>query len=174
MIMDVPLEVTVELGRTSKNISDILEFAPGTIIELDKIAGEPIDVLVNGKCINIPSYLIKAGDVIEIREKSKSLQRYKDIVEVTEGRLVPEWLDVDQLAGPLAILLLRLQAEEATHVEVLVANYGCEPSAVADVDGQTIRRFILDSIKAIEVWTDALPGLTVLSSTGAYSSMHSS
>ena len=52
-------------------------------------------VLVNGKKINIPSYLIKAGDVIEIREKSKSLQRYKDIVEVTGGRLVPEGLDVD-------------------------------------------------------------------------------
>ncbi len=52
-------------------------------------------VLVNGKCINIPSYLIKAGDVIEIREKSRSLQRYKDIVEVTGGRLVPEWMDAD-------------------------------------------------------------------------------
>ena len=52
-------------------------------------------VLVNGKCVNIPSYSVKAGDVIEIREKSKSLQRYKDIVEVTGGRLVPEWLDVD-------------------------------------------------------------------------------
>ena len=51
LIRDVPLEVTVELGRTSKSISDILEFAPGTIIELDKIAGEPIDVLVNGKFV---------------------------------------------------------------------------------------------------------------------------
>jgi small subunit ribosomal protein S4 len=53
-------------------------------------------VLVNGKCVNVPSYLISAGDVIEIREKSKSLQRYKDIAEVTGGRLVPEWMDVDQ------------------------------------------------------------------------------
>lgn len=52
-------------------------------------------VLVNGKLVNIPSYLIKAGDVIEIKEKAKSLQRYKDIVEVTGGRLVPEWMDVD-------------------------------------------------------------------------------
>ena len=95
LIMDVPLEVTVELGRTKKSIAEILDFTPGTIIELDKIAGEPIDVLVNGKCVNVPSYLVKAGDVIEIREKSKSLQRYKDIVEVTEGRLVPEWLDQD-------------------------------------------------------------------------------
>lgn len=49
LIMDVPLEITVELGRTSKSIQDILEFAPGTIIELNKIAGEPIDILVNGK-----------------------------------------------------------------------------------------------------------------------------
>ena len=55
-------------------------------------------VLVNGKCVNIPSYLIKAGDVIEIREKSKGLQRYKDILEVTAGRLYPEWMDVDKEA----------------------------------------------------------------------------
>ncbi|MDD2972285.1 MAG: 30S ribosomal protein S4 [Lachnospiraceae bacterium] len=55
-------------------------------------------VLVNGKQVNIPSYLVKAGDVIEIREKSKSLQRYKDIMEITAGRLVPEWLDVDSEA----------------------------------------------------------------------------
>ena len=53
-------------------------------------------VLVNGKQINIPSYQVKAGDVIEIREKSKSAQRYKDILEVTGGRLIPAWLDVDQ------------------------------------------------------------------------------
>ncbi|MBR6315653.1 MAG: 30S ribosomal protein S4 [Lachnospiraceae bacterium] len=52
-------------------------------------------VLVNGKCVNIPSYRVKAGDVIEIREKSKGLNRYKDIVEVTGKRLVPEWLDQD-------------------------------------------------------------------------------
>ena len=51
LIMDVPLEVTVELGRTHKSIHDILEFAPGTIIELNKIAGEPVDVLVNGKYV---------------------------------------------------------------------------------------------------------------------------
>ncbi|MBE5939571.1 MAG: 30S ribosomal protein S4 [Lachnospiraceae bacterium] len=52
-------------------------------------------VLVNGKCVNIPSYTVKPGDVIEIREKSKSSQRYKDILAVTEGRLVPEWLEAD-------------------------------------------------------------------------------
>ena len=53
-------------------------------------------VLVNGKCVNIPSYLVKAGDVITIKEKVKDSQRYKDVLEVTGGRLVPEWLDVDQ------------------------------------------------------------------------------
>lgn len=61
LIMDVPLEVTVELGRTHKSIHDILDFAPGTIIELNKIAGEPIDVLVNGK------YVAK-GEVVVIEE----------------------------------------------------------------------------------------------------------
>ena len=61
LIMDVPLEVTVELGRTSKSISEILNFAPGTIIELDRIAGEPIDVLVNGK-------FVARGEVVVIEE----------------------------------------------------------------------------------------------------------
>ena len=61
LIMDVPLNVTVELGRTSKSISEILDFAPGTIIELDKIAGEPIDVLVNGK-------FVAKGEVVVIEE----------------------------------------------------------------------------------------------------------
>lgn len=61
LIMDVPLEVTVELGRTTKSISEILSFTPGTIIELDRIAGEPIDVLVNGK-------LVAKGEVVVIEE----------------------------------------------------------------------------------------------------------
>lgn len=61
LIMDVPLEVTVELGRTRKSIQEILDFAPGTIIELNKIAGEPIDVLVNGK-------LVAKGEVVVIEE----------------------------------------------------------------------------------------------------------
>ena len=52
-------------------------------------------VLVNGKQVNIPSYLVKAGDVIEIKEKCKGSQRYKDILEVTGGRLVPAWLEAD-------------------------------------------------------------------------------
>ncbi len=61
LIMDVPLEITVELGRTKKLIKDILEFGPGTILELDKLAGEPVDILVNGK------YIAK-GEVVVIDE----------------------------------------------------------------------------------------------------------
>lgn len=61
LIMDVPLEVTVELGRTNKSIKEILEFSPGTIIELNKLAGEPIDVLVNGK-------FVAKGEVVVIEE----------------------------------------------------------------------------------------------------------
>ena len=53
-------------------------------------------VLVNGKQVNIPSYLVKAGDVIEIKEKHKASQRYKDILEITGSRLVPEWLESDK------------------------------------------------------------------------------
>lgn len=61
LIMDVPLEVTVELGRTNKSIKEILDFSPGTIIELNKLAGEPIDVLVNGK-------FVAKGEVVVIEE----------------------------------------------------------------------------------------------------------
>ena len=61
LIMDVPLEVTVELGRTNKSISEILEFKPGTIVELNKVAGDPIDILVNGK-------LVAIGEVVVIDE----------------------------------------------------------------------------------------------------------
>ena len=91
-------------GLTGENLMTMLERRLDSVVfrmgfartrrEARQIVGHK-HVLVNGKCINIPSYLIKAGDVIEIREKSKSLQRYKDIVEVTGGRLTPEWMDVD-------------------------------------------------------------------------------
>ena len=91
-------------GLTGENLMVMLERRLDSVIfrmgfartrrEARQIVGHK-HVLVNGKCVNIPSYLINAGDVIEIREKSKSLQRYKDIVEVTGGRLTPEWMDVD-------------------------------------------------------------------------------
>ena len=91
-------------GQTGENLMVLLERRLDNIVfrlgfaRTRREARQVVDhkhVLVNGKCVNVPSYLVKAGDVIENREKSKSLQRYKDIVEVTEGRLVPEWLDQD-------------------------------------------------------------------------------
>ncbi|MCR4690316.1 MAG: 30S ribosomal protein S4 [Lachnospiraceae bacterium] len=91
-------------GQTGENLMVMLESRLDNVIfrlafartrrEARQIVGHK-HVLVNGKSINIPSYRVKAGDVIEIREKSKSLQRYKDIAEVTGARLVPEWLDQD-------------------------------------------------------------------------------
>ena len=94
-------------GMTGENLMVMLESRLDSVVfrmgfartrrEARQIVGHK-HVLVNGKQINIPSYLTKAGDVIEIREKSKSMQRYKDILEVTAGRLTPEWMDVDQEA----------------------------------------------------------------------------
>ena len=82
-------------------------------------------VLVNGKHVQIPSYLVKAGDVIEIREKSKSLQRYKDILEVTSGRLVPEWMDVDQeaLKGTIKNLPTREMIDVPVNEMLIVELY---------------------------------------------------
>lgn len=92
-------------GMTGENLMVLLERRLDNVIfrmgfartrrEARQVVGHK-HVLVNGKCVNIPSYLISAGDVIEIKEKAKSLQRYKDIAEATNGRLVPEWMDVDQ------------------------------------------------------------------------------
>ena len=91
-------------GMTGENLMIMLERRLDNIVfrmgfartrrEARQVVGHK-HVLVNGKPVNIPSYLIKAGDVIEISEKAKSLQRYKDIVETTGGRLVPEWMDAD-------------------------------------------------------------------------------
>jgi len=92
-------------GMTGENLMVLLERRLDNVVfrmgfartrrEARQVVGHK-HVLVNGKCINIPSYLISPGDVIEIREKSRSLQRYKDIAESTNGRLNPEWMDVDQ------------------------------------------------------------------------------
>ena len=92
-------------GQTGANLMILLESRLDNVVfrmgfaRTRKEARQIVDhkhVLVNGKCVNIPSYLVKAGDTIEIKENAKSSQRYKDILEVTAGRLVPEWLDVDQ------------------------------------------------------------------------------
>lgn len=91
-------------GMTGTNLMTILESRLDNVIfrlgfaRTRREARQIVDhkfVTVNGKTVNIPSYLVKAGDVIEINEKHKNCQRMKDIVEVTGGRLVPEWLDVD-------------------------------------------------------------------------------
>ena len=82
-------------------------------------------VLVNGKSVNIPSYQVKAGDKIEIREKSKGSERYKGILEVTGGRLVPEWIDVDQenLKGVVKELPTREQIDVPVDEMLIVELY---------------------------------------------------
>ena len=91
-------------GMTGENLMVMLESRLDNVVfrmgfaRTRKEARQIVDhkhVLVNGKQVNIPSYLIKAGDVIEIKENKKASVRYKQILEVTAGRLVPEWLDVD-------------------------------------------------------------------------------
>jgi len=94
-------------GQTGENLMVMLESRLDSVVfrmgfartrrEARQVVGHQ-HFLVNGKPVQIPSYLVKAGDVIEVRERAKSLQRYKDILEVTGGRLVPEWLEVDQEA----------------------------------------------------------------------------
>ena len=82
-------------------------------------------ILVNGKCVNIPSYLVKAGDVIEVKEKVKSSQRYKDVLEVTGGRMVPAWLDVDQenLRGTVKELPTRDEIDVPVNEMLIVELY---------------------------------------------------
>ena len=91
-------------GMTGENLLTMLESRLDNVIfrmglaRTRRESRQVVDhkfVTVNGKCVNIPSYLVKPGDEIEIREKSRGIQRFKDILEVTGGRLVPEWLDVD-------------------------------------------------------------------------------
>ena len=91
-------------GQTGENLMVILESRLDNVIfrlgfaRTRKEARQIVDhkhVLVNGKAVNIPSYLVKAGDTIEIKEKNKSSQRYKDALDATAGRVVPEWLEAD-------------------------------------------------------------------------------
>ena len=91
-------------GQTGTNLMVLLESRIDNVIfrsglartrrEARQIVGHRL-ITVNGKVVNIPSYLVSAGDVVEVRESKKSLQRFKDIFEVTGGRMVPSWLDVD-------------------------------------------------------------------------------
>ena len=109
-------------GMTGQNLMTILESRLDNVVfrlgfaRTRKEARQIVDhkfVTVNGKQVNIPSYLVKAGDVIEIKEKNKNIQRMKDIVEVTGGRLVPDWLEVDaeKLQGTVKELPSREQID---------------------------------------------------------------
>ena len=112
-------------GMTGENLMITLELRLDNVIfrlgfaRTRKEARQIVDhkhVLVNGKQVNIPSYLVKAGDTVEIKEAKKSSPRYKEIVEVTGGRMVPDWLEVDQenLKGTVK----ELPAREAIDVPV--------------------------------------------------------
>ena len=98
------------LGRTRKEARQIVDHK---------------HVLVNGKLVNIPSYQVKAGDVIEIKEKFKSAQRYKDILEVTAGRMVPAWIEADQenLRGTVKELPTRDEIDVPVNEMLIVELY---------------------------------------------------
>ena len=98
------------LGRTRKEARQIVDHK---------------HILVNGKPVNIPSYRVKAGDVIEVKEKYKSAQRYKDVLEVTGGRMVPAWLDVDQenLRGTVKELPSRDEIDVPVNEMLIVELY---------------------------------------------------
>ena len=121
-------------GMTGDNLMTMLESRLDNVVfrlglaRTRKEARQIVDhkhVLVNGQSVNIPSYLVKAGDVIEIREKSKSLQRYKDIVEVTAGRISPEWLeqDLEALKGTVKALPTREQIDVPVNEMLIVELY---------------------------------------------------
>ena len=121
-------------GMTGENLMIILETRLDNVIfrmgfaRTRKEARQIVDhkfVTVNGKQVNIPSYLVKAGDVIEIKEKNKNIQRMKDIVEVTGGRLVPDWLEVDaeKLQGTVKELPSREQIDVPVDEMLIVELY---------------------------------------------------
>ena len=121
-------------GMTGENLMIILESRLDNVVfrlglaRTRKEARQIVDhkfVTVNGKQVNIPSYLVKAGDVIEIKEKNKNIQRMKDIVEVTGGRLVPDWLEVDaeKLQGTVKDLPTREQIDVPVDEMLIVELY---------------------------------------------------
>lgn len=112
-------------GMTGANLMILLEARLDNVIfrmgfaRTRREARQIVDhkhIMVNGKQVNIPSYIVKAGDTIEIKEKCKSSQRYKDILEVTGGRMAPEWLDVNQEA--LSGIVKELPSREIIDVPV--------------------------------------------------------
>ena len=121
-------------GLTGLNLMTILESRLDNVVfrlgfaRTRKEARQIVDhkfVTVNGKVVNIPSYLVKAGDDIEIKESKKNIQRMKDIVEVAGGRIVPEWLDVDaeKLQGTVKELPTREQIDVPVNEMLIVELY---------------------------------------------------
>ena len=121
-------------GQTGENLMVILESRLDNVVfrlglaRTRREARQIVDhkhILVNGKQVNIPSYLVKAGDVIEIKESKKNTQRMKDIVEVAGGRIVPEWLDVDaeKLQGTVKDLPTREQIDVPVDEMLIVELY---------------------------------------------------
>ena len=121
-------------GMTGTNLMTILESRLDNVVfrlgfaRTRREARQIVDhkfVTVNGKCVNIPSYLVMAGDVIEIKESKKNIQRMKDVIEVAGGRLVPEWLDVDaeKLQGTVKELPSREQIDVPVDEMLIVELY---------------------------------------------------
>ena len=121
-------------GQTGENLMIMLETRLDNVVfrmgfaRTRKEARQIVDhkhVLVNGKQVNIPSYLIKVGDVIEIKENCKGSQRYKDIIEVTGGRTVPAWVEVDQdnLKGEIKELPKREEIDVPVDEMLIVELY---------------------------------------------------
>ena len=121
-------------GMTGDNLMTMLESRLDNVVfrmgfaRTRREARQVVDhkhVLVNGKCINLPSYRVKAGDVVEVKESSKSIQRFKDIMEVTTGRLTPEWIDVDKeaLKGTVSALPRREQIDVPVDEMLIVELY---------------------------------------------------
>ena len=121
-------------GQTGENLMIMLETRLDNVVfrmgfaRTRKEARQIVDhkhVLVNGKQVNIPSYLIKAGDVIEIKEDCKGSQRYKDIIEVTGGKTVPAWVEVDQddLRGEIKELPKREEIDVPVDEMLIVELY---------------------------------------------------
>ena len=121
-------------GMTGENLMVMLERRLDNVVfrmgfartrrEARQVVGHK-HILVNGKKVNIPSYLIKAGDVIELTEKAKSMNRYKEIVEVTGGRLVPEWMesDMENLKGTIRNLPTREMIDVPVNEMLIVELY---------------------------------------------------
>ena len=121
-------------GQTGENLMILLESRLDNVLfrmgfgRTRKETRQIVDhkhVLVNGKCVNIPSYLVKAGDVIEIKEKHKGAQRYKDILEVTGARLVPAWLEADHeaLSGTVKAIPTRAEIDVPVNDVLIVELY---------------------------------------------------